>query len=828
MYRLAAAILLAAGVAVAGCGGGGGGGGSSAPSALSYPPAPPYLVNQPITPLMPKVAGTVSSYSVSPALPTGLSLNPTTGEISGTPSAVISESQYTVTATNAAGATTAGVLIIVTAGSTSLYPSPFYAFTVGEGGVDYVAAAPTIYGGFPISQAAVPNVTWAVSPALPAGLTFSKADGSISGIPNTGASAANYTVTATNAAGSYSTTLTIAVSAGPALNLGQSYLVNLYGFNGSQLLSRDSNAKWVLWDYATGSAIASGISQCAAQDQCTSPLGLISLAGPTAVIGTTNGFQILAAMDGHELSTVTLADPGAVYWYKVAQDGSYVVAGTNTALTVWSTAGKVLVSRSGNYSQAIVSAAPGVVEVGQGPAGAHVIELIAVATGTSTVSAQFPGQFEAWFGDGTRFVTASLPFVSVYTTAGMQLGQVTVPGVPNLYGGYGNWLWTFGGATLTIYAVGNNSTPAATYAGGPLVASGSTVGLFVGINTETPNTINVVDLSGAAPASTTYTTPIGSLVSYVATSASTWLVGNTNGVLLDGVGLPAQPRYLTYGNATAIVGSPERFAVATSSGRIVYFDAATLALEGTIELANDGTINPATPTLLISTDGTVLAAAVAGQNSVNIYSLPDGKLVQSIAGGLLDMASLGSTPVLAVSVTGNPNCDTELAPALGGAPIWCQTLGSYQRLRLSPDGTHVAVAQAPGVGSTTRIFQNTQLVATVPGWGVGWLDNNQLLVNLYVAGTGINVGSAVFYDCSIYDAMGSFVSLPPLPEIEDFQLVSPTSVYVNGTNTVVAPSTGATLWASGSPGLGQPLGAVAGAYVIFNGGYSSILAEPLP
>ena len=138
------------------------------------------------------------------------------------------------------------------------------------------------------------------------------------------------------------------------------------------------------------------------------------------------------------------------------------------------------------------------------------------------------------------------------------------------------------------------------------------------------------------------------------------------------------------------------------------------------------------------------------------------------------------------------------------------------------------VAQTPAVASTTGIYQNTQLVATVPGWGVGWLDNNQLLVNLYVAGTGPNVGSLVFYDCSIYDATGTFVSLPPLPEIDNFQSVSPTSIYVNGTNTVIAPSTGATLWASGSPPFGQPLGAVAGAYVIFNGGYSSILAEPLP
>ena len=37
---------------------------------------PPFVVSQPIPALTPKVTGTVSSYSVSPALPAGLSLDP--------------------------------------------------------------------------------------------------------------------------------------------------------------------------------------------------------------------------------------------------------------------------------------------------------------------------------------------------------------------------------------------------------------------------------------------------------------------------------------------------------------------------------------------------------------------------------------------------------------------------------------------------------------------------------------------------------------------------------------------------------------------------------
>ena len=78
-----------------GAGGGGGAGGpppppgTSAPSALSYAAQASYNVGAPITPLDPTVTGTVTSYGVTPALPAGLSLDTTTGRISGTPRFII-------------------------------------------------------------------------------------------------------------------------------------------------------------------------------------------------------------------------------------------------------------------------------------------------------------------------------------------------------------------------------------------------------------------------------------------------------------------------------------------------------------------------------------------------------------------------------------------------------------------------------------------------------------------------------------------------------------------------------------------------------------------
>jgi hypothetical protein len=90
------------------------------PSGLSYTPSSASgTVGTAITSLNPTVTGTVTSYSVSPTLPSGLSLDESSGVISGTPTAVSASASYTVTATNGTGSTTATVTIEVSAaGST--------------------------------------------------------------------------------------------------------------------------------------------------------------------------------------------------------------------------------------------------------------------------------------------------------------------------------------------------------------------------------------------------------------------------------------------------------------------------------------------------------------------------------------------------------------------------------------------------------------------------------------------------------------------------------------------------------------------------------------
>lgn len=85
-----------------------------APTGLRYAQSAIFAtVGTAINPDTPMVTGTVTSWSVAPQLPAGLSLDGS-GVISGTPSAPTSSSTYTVTASNSAGSTTASVQIAVT------------------------------------------------------------------------------------------------------------------------------------------------------------------------------------------------------------------------------------------------------------------------------------------------------------------------------------------------------------------------------------------------------------------------------------------------------------------------------------------------------------------------------------------------------------------------------------------------------------------------------------------------------------------------------------------------------------------------------------------
>lgn len=408
-------MLVAVALIVTACGGGGSAGSSpssgsspapDAPSGLSYGTPPAFVLNQPITPLKPSVMGTVTSYSVSPTLPSGLSISGTTGVISGTPTVVTPKTTYTVTASNAGGSTTASLSIVVSSEGSApsiAYTSPYYSFTVGAAAQVH---GPNLSGGSITS--------WTVEPALPSGLALSQTDGSISGTPTATTAAAPYQVSALGSGGTATATLTLVVVP-PLVDLGHAAAVSFMRLVGASLLTQDVSGHWVLWNYSSAQILASGnnplVESSTDLDYVPPP---VDLEGSIAVVQTATGLEVRAASDGHVLEEIT----ATFSWWKLATDGSYLCAGNVTGLTVWSPAGTVLFTQTGNFSNAVAYAAPGQLELAQGPAGANVIETFAVPAGTSTVSSAYQGTFFAWFADGGRFITtlssatAAAPFGS--------------------------------------------------------------------------------------------------------------------------------------------------------------------------------------------------------------------------------------------------------------------------------------------------------------------------------------------------------------------------------------------------------------------------------
>ncbi|SDD45768.1 Galactose oxidase, central domain [Cupriavidus sp. YR651] len=166
-----------------------------------------YPTNAPITPNTPiSTGGEITQYSVSPALPAGLAIDPQTGIISGIPTAVTAPAVYTVTGANSVDSVEAQLTIEVAALAVPptgfVYVDPLPEYIVG---VSIVYNEP-VYSGGEATQ-------FSISPALPAGLSLNTQTGEISGTPTVELAQTTFLVTASNSAGSVTTQFTMTVAA---------------------------------------------------------------------------------------------------------------------------------------------------------------------------------------------------------------------------------------------------------------------------------------------------------------------------------------------------------------------------------------------------------------------------------------------------------------------------------------------------------------------------------------------------------------------------------------------------------------------------------------
>ena len=150
------------------------------------------------------------SYAILPAVPTGLTFNALTGQLSGTPTSVQSATAYTFIGTSVNGA---GSSAIQTFTLTVTVAAP--AFTISSSSESKTVN--TAISGYTITSTGGAIASYAISPAAPAGLTFNTTTGLLSGTPTSVAPATAYTITATNTASSTTQTFTLTVSAIPVV-----------------------------------------------------------------------------------------------------------------------------------------------------------------------------------------------------------------------------------------------------------------------------------------------------------------------------------------------------------------------------------------------------------------------------------------------------------------------------------------------------------------------------------------------------------------------------------------------------------------------------------
>jgi len=163
------------------------------------------LVNNAITTVTnTSTGGAISSYAISPAAPAGLSFSTTTGQLSGTPTSTQSATNYTITATNAAGSATRTFILTVTA------PVAVPAFTLSS--VAETRTVNTAATGFTINSTGGAIASFAIN-TTPPGMSFNTTTGALTGTPNTVSVATAYTITATNTSGSATQTFTLTVIA---------------------------------------------------------------------------------------------------------------------------------------------------------------------------------------------------------------------------------------------------------------------------------------------------------------------------------------------------------------------------------------------------------------------------------------------------------------------------------------------------------------------------------------------------------------------------------------------------------------------------------------
>ena len=248
---------------------------------------------------------TPASWSVSPALPSGLAIGSTNGTVYGTPTVEASAADYTVTVTSTSGATAIFVLNIEVL-------APVEAIELTLSTASLTLTNNTTMQPFTGQTSGDAPASWTISPNLTGGLQFGTTNGTLWGTPNATSPAVSYVITVYTAGGANdSESVTIAVVA-PTISLDYP-APSLSLTNGTTMQSFGAQTTGAAAaSYSVSPLLPAGLSLGASNGTLYGTPTLASTAAEytvtvTSVAGTTDTFALsIEVLDPVESITLTL------------------------------------------------------------------------------------------------------------------------------------------------------------------------------------------------------------------------------------------------------------------------------------------------------------------------------------------------------------------------------------------------------------------------------------------------------------------------------------------------------------------------------------------